>query len=705
MSRRTGPALKALSYEHAWAYNRRMGRGRTFLVTAAVAMLVGAEFSGAGAGQQAPEAHRALTWTRTTDPVVLRPNTYMRDIWCSPTDATCFSAGERRDAAGIKVAAVQQWDGVRWTAEAPPEGESLTRLSCSTSTDCVALEEPQFPPGLVRRLAVRSAAGWRTVLYDVATDNMQIISVSCTSPTWCLLAGADQETAVFDGGAVHWLPRTPLPVSTVSCSSSTYCAAAASEVLLEWNGARWSASSITDTDVVNDVDCWADQRCMAFAADTGDNSTSAYLREPGKAWARVSAPGGWFDGSELGAVVGQVDCDAGGRCHVVRRVGPRVSPELGLATWTNGTWMSHVLPHPDGLGTALGCSAQECVVLAVRNDASEYAAAAAVRTSALHGLGASWRSTDMVNPLGVVKDTDPHEAACPTREWCLALGTSASLDPYVVTRERGEWVELPAALPNQRDVACVRPGRCVVVGSKGGKPRVTMLHHGRWRTTPAISPRWMVTGAMTGVACVRNDCLYTGLYRAKSGAGKGAFVAKRVGGRWISHRVGTPSRYGTPFIGRPAIDCPSATRCLVVTSMVMTDAPEQISFEATLAGGRWSWNKIDSGFALQELACADVNHCIAGGKDGRRGIVMARSSDGTWTDVPVRGGNEAFHSVSCSTSRTCYVAGRDNPLHLVSRSADGWKAQPAGLQRMTDVVCSGARACLAFDGDTTWVGR
>jgi hypothetical protein len=216
------------------AYNVKMSLTRTLLVAAATAVLVGGGLSAAGAGpDQQERAARPLDWTRTSDPVVLRPSTVARDIGCSPTGAACVIVGQRTDPAGARVAAAQRWDGSAWTAEVVPSDTSLVDVSCSTVTDCVALEEPQGNGGLARRLMVRSAAGWRSVSFDVPLETVEVVTVSCASATWCLLTGAEREVAVFDGSTVRWLSRTITAVSAVSCTSPAYCAAAGGTGFLE----------------------------------------------------------------------------------------------------------------------------------------------------------------------------------------------------------------------------------------------------------------------------------------------------------------------------------------------------------------------------------------------------------------------------------------------------------------------------------------
>ncbi|TGN64527.1 hypothetical protein EXE59_11555 [Nocardioides eburneiflavus] len=678
-----------------------MSLTRTLLVAAAAATLLSGGLLPADAGPAERETEpRVLEWTRTTDPVVLRPSTIARDVGCSPTGAACVIVGQRTDTAGSRVAAVQRWDGTAWTAETVPTDTALVDVSCSSVTDCVALEEPQEGTGVVRRLAVRSATGWRSVGFDVPTETVQLMSVSCASATWCLLTGADREMAVFDGAGVHWLARTVLTINAVSCTSPTYCAAAAGGGFLEWDGTRWTATALDDTGQVVDVDCWADQRCMATAVGQGGTaSPTTFVRTPQSAWipsGRLRGRPAYGDAGPLGA-----DCDSGGTCHVLHLTGPLRRADLMISTWTAGTWSMKELPRPDGTLSALACRPGECVVAVVHsNDYLGW-----THSSALHGTGTQWAQHELADAPVRLPETAPLEATCTAADWCLAIGRSGGADPYVVRGDGDDWRELPAALADQRDLDCWRPGGCVVVGSDGRRPRSAILREGRWRVLPALSPSWLVGGAITGVSCVGERCTYSGQYQTRKRVGTGIFVARRVAGRWRVQRLGPLFDSEEAFTGRPSMDCTTPSRCVVVTSMFLRGTSEPTSFVATSAGGRWRWDTVGTGLSLYEVDCADTVHCVAGGQSGDRGRILALGVDGTWRSVRVRGRSTGFHSVSCPTSRTCHAAAEGGRLQLLTRTPGGWRARPVGPRGMTDVACSGPRACLAFNGARTWLGR
>lgn len=685
-----------------------MSRARTILVAVATAALLsgGLPTAEAGPGQQERPA-RPLDWSRTSDPVALRPSTFVRDIACPPFGATCVAVGERRDEAGSRRAVVQRWDGSAWTAEAPPGGKNLVKVSCSTAEDCVGLEEPQFAGGRGRRLAVRSSAGWRWVGFDVRDESVEVTSVSCASSAWCLLTGADREVATFDGTTVRWLRRTPMWVGALACSSAAYCAATAETAVLEWDGTRWSVESLDAAAFLTDIDCWAERQCLATGA-SDDGTTSTYVRSAQGSW----APAGALADRPVDGALGQtgMDCDSTGTCHVLRQAGRPRAPELRLSSWTAGTWSSQTLPEPDGIPVGLGCHPGDCAVVSVA--ATSYGEP--THSSALHGAAGRWVRREMVNPLGLLPGTAPHEATCPSRDWCLVLGVSTEtgptfgrtpLEPYLVSGDDARWEELPAALPDQRDLDCSRPGECVIVGSDGKKPRSALLRDGRWRVLPPVSAPWMAGGAITGVGCAKARCTYSGFYRARGDAGTGIFVAWRAAGTWRVQRFGPLFGGEGRFTGRPSMDCPTTSRCLVVTSMRLSGEKQPTSFEASLVGGRWRWSRLGRGFSLYEVDCADARQCVAGGEAGKAGLVMSRSGVGEWRRVGIRARNAEFYSVSCPASTTCHVGGERSPIQLLTRTPRGWQARGSGPRGMTDVACSGPRACLAFNGGTTWVGR
>ena len=685
-----------------------MSRTRTLLVAVATVALLGGGVPPAGAGPGQELSARPLDWNRTADPVVLRPSTVVRDVECPLSGAGCVAVGERRDEAGARQAAVERWDGSAWTAEALPGGKNLVKVSCATAVDCVALEEPQFAGGSDRRVAVRSSAGWRWIGFTVPDASVEVTSVSCASSTWCLLTGANREVAVIASGAVRWIGRTPVSVSAVACTSATSCAAAGGSAFLDWDGSRWETTALDAAGSVNDIDCWADQRCLATVSD--DNGfTTSYARSPGSAWAASGTPAGAPALSDYGQA--GLDCDAGGSCHLLRQVGSPRSPDLILATWAAGTWVSNAVPANDEPATALGCLPGECVAVTVGVTASGTPS----HSTALHGAGDQWTSREMVNPLGRIPGYAPHEASCAARDWCLVLGVSGpsgptfgptALEPYVVRGTGARWKELPPALVDQRDLDCWHPGECVVVGSDGKRPRSVLLTNGRWRPLPALSVPWMADGTITGVSCVEARCAYSGFYEARNDAGTGVFVALRRAGGWQVERLGPLFRGEGRFTGRPSMDCPTVSQCVVVTSMRLRGDKATTTFEATLVGSSWRWARLGGSFSLYEVDCAGVRQCVAGGQeDDGPGLIMARGGDGSWRRVGGSPRNVGYTSVSCPTSDTCQVAGDRKGVQLLTRAGAGWRAQAAGPRRMSDVACSGPRWCLAFNERATWVGR
>ena len=675
-------------------------------MAAAITLLLGGGLLPAAAGSpqsQVERAQRPLVWTEASDPVVLRANTLVRDVACSPGGASCVAVGHRSDESGYMVPAVQRWDGSGWQAESPPGGTgSLMVVDCSTPSDCVALEQPRWEGGQSRRLAVRSPSGWRRVEFGVATSTVEFTLVSCASPTSCLLTGPGRDVALFDGPTLRALPRTPMVAYALSCPSASYCAAVSDSAFLEWNGTAWSTTALEGAGNLVDVDCWAEQHCLALTRDGG---TASYVRSPGSTWRPVSTPPGRSYTEEQGFASTGLACVADGSCHQLRLLGPRRAPELALASWAAGSWVSHVLPEPEGIVVASDCRPGECVLM---DQLFDYGGP--VRSSALHGLGGQWTRRDMVNPLGVLPETYPHEATCAARTWCLVLGSTGPLgapdaESYVVRGDGQGWREMPAALADQRDLDCWRPGRCVVAGSDGKRPRAALLRGGRWRVLPALSPSWLVTGTVTGVGCAGERCVYTGSYRARKGAGTGVFVARRAAGSWQARRLGPLVPDETVFTGRPSVDCPTASRCVVVVSTRLPGERRATSYEAVLEDGRWRWSTIGRGFSLFDLDCPDKRHCIAGGEEGRPGLIMERGADGAWRRVGVRTKNAAFYSVSCPTSGECFAAGTGTRVRQLTRTRTGWRARETGPKNMTDIACSRPRACLAFDYDTTWSGR
>lgn len=684
-------------------------RVRTLLAAAVVASLLGAVPVPADAGQATGDRDRVVdvpAWTDTPAPVVLRRNTVVSEVGCSPTGTSCVAVGHRFDEDGEQVIAIQRWDGSAWRPEAPPPGVSadLVDVACSTPTDCVAIEDTPPPRGLTRRIAVRSAAGWRWVEFTSPRPAAVFGFVSCQPTGSCAVSGHRGDLVTFDGSTVRALARMPVKPFDVSCPTATYCAATGAEALFEWDGDGWTASALGAGTYVRDVGCWAERACVALGPDPGEPS---YVRSPDATWRAVPTPSGRpvAAGSLREEVRLGLECVPQVGCQLLRHTGRRRAPALELLTWNGAGWATTAVPTPRGRVQALGCHPAECVVVhhSLGPDGDP------VTAGALHGYGLAWSHRRMVNPRGVLPFSRPFEATCPARDWCIAIGDSGDGEEYVVRRTRRRWVEMAAPLESQWDVDCWRRGACVVAGSHLERPWIAVLDAGRWRRVRAPSPDWMRQGAITGVSCPAGRCAYTGYYRARGDGGYGVFVARRAGSTWRAQRLGPLIEYDTWFDAFPSLDCPTTTRCVVVTSQLLprTGAGGQLpaSYEAVLEDGTWRWRKVGHHLSLFDLDCADSVHCVAGGSAGYPGLIMARGVDGRWRRVAAPTRNADFSSVSCPTSRECYVAGTGSRVRRLVRTTAGWRSRETGPRDMTDITCWAPRACLTFDNRIARVSR
>ncbi|WP_191278856.1 hypothetical protein [Nocardioides flavus (ex Wang et al. 2016)] len=522
-----------------------------------------------------------------------------------------------------------------------------------------------------------------------------------------MVAGHGGDFVAFDGAAVRVLPRMPLRPFDLSCPSAMYCAAPDATSLFEWDGATWTETPLGG-DYLWDVGCWAERACLALGG--GYAGTPTYARSPEATWHAVPSPSGRpVDDSSLWDTVRLgLECVPNDECHLLRYTGRRRAPDLELLTWTTGGWVENAVPTPEGMVKALGCRPGECVVIDAIVDPDEYP----LRARALHGYGPAWVHRSMVNPHGVLPGSRPFEASCLTRDWCVGIGSSGVGDEdYVVRRTGRRWVEVAPPLESQWDVDCWRTGSCVVAGWHDKKPRIALLEAGRWRRQPVLSPPWLAEGSMTGVSCVGPRCTYTGYYRARHDAGYGAFVARRDGTGWHAQRLGPLVEDDTWFHAFPSIDCPTASRCVVVTSQLQPRKPGQQrgqmpnSYEAVLEDGVWRWREVGHDFSLFDLDCPDADHCVAGGSDGYPGLIMARGVDGRWRRVAAPTRNADFYSVSCPTSRECYVAGTGSRVRRLTRTPSGWRARETGPRDMTDITCWASRSCLTFNNRTARVSR
>jgi hypothetical protein len=181
-------------------------------------------------------------------------------------------------------------------------------VSCASRTDCVAVGS-QFIGGrtVADRALIESRAGWRVVgPARMRGRKLDLESVSCPRDSWCMAVGASFAPGSITGANLDeiWNGRTWRvgPVDrvagrsrgtvSVSCTSPSFCVAVGDRQVSMWNGTRWLDAPGVPTGAaapnLRAVSCSSATACTAVG-HVGPHRDQA-LRFNGTRWAPQALP-------------------------------------------------------------------------------------------------------------------------------------------------------------------------------------------------------------------------------------------------------------------------------------------------------------------------------------------------------------------------------------------------------------------------------
>lgn len=224
----------------------------------------------------------------------------LRSVSC-PTSESCVAVGYFTDSLfGAQVKLVERWNGTKWSPEgvpgfgwnaeksafeesAPYGWGMLTRVSCSSSSFCVATQEK----GEVDQW---NGSEWSPATVPAASGGYSALAfaVSCTSATDCMAVGSDW---VSEGN-----PRA---------------------LVAHWDGTEWSSQTPPGGSpgwaMLMGVSCRGTD-CMAVggAGSAYANATPLTVRWDGSTWTQEAAP--LPSGATSGGLYGGVSCFSGDAC-------------------------------------------------------------------------------------------------------------------------------------------------------------------------------------------------------------------------------------------------------------------------------------------------------------------------------------------------------------------------------------------------------
>jgi hypothetical protein len=213
-------------------------------------------------------------------------------VSCSSPTA-CTLVGSYTNSAGKTLLLVERYNGSSWSMQNAPSPAGATApgfeaVSCPTATWCVASGGDAYDHSEGTTYTIRLIETWDGSTWKVAslpaqpsgTTSSDLPSVSCSSPTACTALGY------------------------------TYGGSGSSDLVLRWNGSRWTTQSLTgaDTGGFGSISCATAMACTAvgeYQVATWDGST----------WSSEPAPA-LADGGTLQSLE-KVKCTSASVCTLV----------------------------------------------------------------------------------------------------------------------------------------------------------------------------------------------------------------------------------------------------------------------------------------------------------------------------------------------------------------------------------------------------
>jgi len=572
---------------------------------------------------------------------------------------------------------VERLAGSTWTASTAPSprggsNASLSGVSCSGSTTCVAVGNVAIAGGTSPMAETLTGARWRAALMAVPSDGSYPApfpwTVSCAG-SWCMALGA----YVPDGGSGAlvaetlsghtWTPTAlPLPAGgsygfpftyeaqgAVSCTGVATCVAVSTfqpggggqQGLAEsFTGGSWSPEALapptgSSSTFPQAVSCSGSASCVAVGSYPPSGGGEGFLTETlsGSTWSPAGLP---VPAASPDATLTALSCPSAGSCVAVGNVYGVDHVQNPMAeTLASGSWTAQALSFPDHTipsGDAnpvlqgLSCpSASSCVAVG-------YVPGPALAEHPLAEMmsGGTWRPERLPLPPGVHNQSATLSGiSCPTATSCVAVGGLQSEAAAVIeTWAGGTWVPTDLSPPGKEprmalsSVSCLSATSCVAVGAYWGsnpgfsRPLTATLSGSVWKVKKLRLPADARTDVAFTVPMLRSvSCLSTGSCTA----------------------VGF---YPTTF---------DATVPLVETLSATVWRPVS---PATVTGANWS--------LLWGVSCPLTGSCTAVGEADGVPLVETET-DAIWTPttvVPPTGDTGAsLQAVSCASAASCTAAG------------------------------------------------
>lgn len=198
--------------------------------------------------------------------------TYNGTTWSGPTALGGTFTGQADDTVSVSCASttfcvagfhgLRMYDGASWSALVTPSGlSSVTGVSCPTTTFCMAVDRDA-------RATTFNGVSWSAARSLVEPSTIEATySVSCTAPAFCLAASFYGSYA-WDGRGWNVVNNVSaddshrLQLLDVSCASPTFCAGASQSTYTTlFTGGAWTSLSALNAKTARAVSCPSESFC------------------------------------------------------------------------------------------------------------------------------------------------------------------------------------------------------------------------------------------------------------------------------------------------------------------------------------------------------------------------------------------------------------------------------------------------------------
>jgi len=545
----------------------------------------------------------------------------------------------------------------------PYSGNSITAVSCPTSTFCVAAD---FNGDVVTSTNPTGGAGSWTVQTTQALSSFD--GVSCVGTSLCVAVdgGGGVTTSTNPASATPaWSQAAPVDVNNflnaVSCVSTTFCVAAdsAGNVLISTNptgGApAWSVANVDGGQSILSMSCATTTLCV------GGDSVGQIVASTNP----TGGSGAWIVSLvDINHQIAGMSCPSTTLCVGVDNAGNVLTssaPAGGAVAWT--------VTNVDSTNVLTGVS---CNTLCAAVDATGN-----VVTSSNPTAG-PWTVTSV----------DPRQLnaiSCPT-----GLCVAGDLIGNVITSTNptggaGAWT---AAAVDGNDllnaVSCASSALCVAGDASGNLITSTNPTGGT-----AAWTRTFLAGDRFGGGAI--SCPTTTFCAVATGLGNVLTSTNPTGGAaaWTLTHVDTAPMRG--------MSCPTTTLCVAVDSA----GNAVVSTNPTGGAAAWSVFSLESSHLIFAVSCTVSAVCVA--VDTQGNVIVSSNPTGgagAWSVFNVDGSNPMF-DVSCAGSGLC--AAGDGSGNIVTStnptSGASWSvaaAADAGAS-LDGMSCPSSALCVATD--------